>query len=695
MKKLLSLALTAMLVCALGLPAMGKAFPDVPEHHWAYKAVEELYAAGLVIGYPDGTFGGQRSLTRYEYAMIVSRLYQRLQEIAAEGSLQADKALEAAMAAQEMAKQAQLAADAAVKATPVERIIEKHIIETKPDIPYEEVYRQARDLAVLVEALQEEFAAEIAELQKRTDLLEREVNALDSRLTGLEVKVGDLDARQTRTEADIAQIKADREKFKLGGTFEATLEDRSVNGSANSYKDPYKKDFDGDDLDDAHDYYKEGVTLEGALTLNMGFKPAEGIDVKAKVKLTDSFAESDSNQQLNLKDVALEATSDGIIRRAYYGNVDSYKAFDGYSRFIKTRTEFINERKDKPPIDLGTSVSIEGAQIDLVKGNLGGQFAVLGNPYEPDYYTLSRIEYTVSPVFALGVNAIRTQDAQSVPAVTRYGGYAKGKYADINYLLGVYNNEKNNTAIEVSASRPFRISNVGVNVGFDYTRDYDDKDYTLVAVKTSENILVGSIPLALSGEVGTSSKEETHLKAAINVVDLKVGLLNVNAGIERVIKDTSKNSFEVAAWTKTSPDYTKFSLNAGTEFAVGAVKLTPAVEVFTKQVTDPAAVEVEHTEHTDNRVTGKIGFATKAFDNGTLNGAVKLIRDTAYNNGKDYGTPGMVESKAFGADINLTYPVGAVNLTVGGEYLKYEETKGQKYGNYDYVVLKSGVKFDF
>ncbi|NLY56792.1 MAG: S-layer homology domain-containing protein, partial [Firmicutes bacterium] len=50
MKKLLSLALTAMLVCALGLPAMGKAFPDVPEHHWAYKAVEELYAAGLVIG---------------------------------------------------------------------------------------------------------------------------------------------------------------------------------------------------------------------------------------------------------------------------------------------------------------------------------------------------------------------------------------------------------------------------------------------------------------------------------------------------------------------------------------------------------------------------------------------------------------------------------------------------------------------
>lgn len=729
MKKLLSLALTAMLVCALGLPAMGKAFPDVPEHHWAYKAVEELYAAGLVIGYPDGTFGGQRSLTRYEYAMIVSRLYQRLQEIAAEGSLQADKALEAAMAAQEMAKQAQLAADAAVKATPVERIIEKHIIETKPDIPYEEVYRQARDLAVLVEALQEEFAAEIAELQKRTDLLEREVNALDSRLTGLEVKVGDLDARQTRTEADVAQIKSDvaqlkaeHEKFKVGGTAEVKVESRDVGGNLQiafkdgnlkiAFKDPYKPDFDGDGLrnkvnhpdpslppstvNDTDDYYTDGVTLQNALTVNVGFVPVKGVDVQAKVQLTDAFRQDNDRgaKNLDLRDIAIEATSDGFIRRAYYGNVDSYKAFDGYSRFIKTRTEFIEERETGPNA-LGSSVAIEGAQVDFAGSNIGGQFAVLGNPYELDYYTLSRIEYTVSPVFALGVNAIRTQDAQSVSAVTRYGGYAKGKYADINYLLGVYNSdEKNNTAIEVSASRPFRISNVGVNVGFDYTRDYDDKDYTLVAVKTSENILVGSIPLALSGEVGTSSKEETHLKAAINVVDLKVGLLNVNAGIERVNKDTSKDSFEVAAWTKTSPDYTKFSLNAGTEFAVGAVKLTPAVEVFTKQVTenDPDAVEAKHT---DNRVTGKIGFATKAFDKGALNGTVKLIRDTAYNSGNDYGKPGMVESKAFGADINLTYPVGAVNLTVGGEYLKYEETKGEKYGDYDYLILKSGVKFDF
>ncbi len=683
MKKLLTLALTTMLVCALVLPAMGKAFPDVPENHWAYKAVEELYAAGLVIGYPDGTFGGQRSLTRYEYAEIVARLYQRLQEIAAESNAQADKALEAAMTAQDMAKKAQLAADAAAKATPVERIIEKHIIETKPDIPYEEVYKQARDLAVLVESLQEEFAAEIAELQKRVDSLDREVDALDSRMTNLEVKVGDLDARQTRTEAEVAQIKADREKFKLGGTFEATLEDRSVNGSANSYKDPYKKDFDGDDLDDAHDYYKEGVTLEGALTLNMGFKPAEGIDVKAKVKLTDSFAASDSNQQLNLKDVALEATSDGIIRRAYYGNVDSYKAFDGYSRFIKTRTEFINEREDKA-IDLGTSVSIEGAQIDLVKGNLGGQFAVLGNRYDVDYYILSRAEYAFSPSTAVGFGLIRTANASNsvVDEVNRTGAYLTGNAIDVDYRFGVYNSRETDTnAFELSLARPFSIFNVGV----DYISNYAEDSFTMVSAKTNENIILGSLPLALSGEYGFASDVDSHYKVAVNVVDFKLGVLNVGGGFEMVKKDTDDDWFEVAVWDDNSADYNKFSVSAGFDHSIGSVKFTPGIEWYTKDVTENNG----DPDHKDSRTTVKIGFATPAFNKGTLTGAVKRINDTGFASGA------VVKSNATGIDANFTYPIGAVDLTVGAKWLDYEETEGNKHGDYDYLVLKSGVKFDF
>ena len=51
-------------------------FPDIPTNHWAYEAVSDLSRRGLVEGYPDGTFGGDRMLTRYEFAQIVYRSIQ-------------------------------------------------------------------------------------------------------------------------------------------------------------------------------------------------------------------------------------------------------------------------------------------------------------------------------------------------------------------------------------------------------------------------------------------------------------------------------------------------------------------------------------------------------------------------------------------------------------------------------------------
>ena len=51
-------------------------FPDVAANHWAYEAVSDLSHRCLVEGYPDGTFGGDRLLTRYEFAQIVYRAIQ-------------------------------------------------------------------------------------------------------------------------------------------------------------------------------------------------------------------------------------------------------------------------------------------------------------------------------------------------------------------------------------------------------------------------------------------------------------------------------------------------------------------------------------------------------------------------------------------------------------------------------------------
>lgn len=48
-------------------------FPDVPSNHWAYEYVTKLRQAGILTGYPDGNFAGDRMMTRYEFAAIVYR----------------------------------------------------------------------------------------------------------------------------------------------------------------------------------------------------------------------------------------------------------------------------------------------------------------------------------------------------------------------------------------------------------------------------------------------------------------------------------------------------------------------------------------------------------------------------------------------------------------------------------------------
>lgn len=72
--------ITAILntVLGVGLPEdQNVMFPDVPQNHWAFEAVDDLARRGLIIGYEDGLFKGDRTLTRYEFAEVVHRAIQR------------------------------------------------------------------------------------------------------------------------------------------------------------------------------------------------------------------------------------------------------------------------------------------------------------------------------------------------------------------------------------------------------------------------------------------------------------------------------------------------------------------------------------------------------------------------------------------------------------------------------------------
>lgn len=72
MKKTLMLGL----LLSMGISASAAAvnpFTDVPAGHWSYTAVERLAAAGIIDGYGNGSFGGDRLMTRYEMAQIVAK----------------------------------------------------------------------------------------------------------------------------------------------------------------------------------------------------------------------------------------------------------------------------------------------------------------------------------------------------------------------------------------------------------------------------------------------------------------------------------------------------------------------------------------------------------------------------------------------------------------------------------------------
>jgi len=85
MKRTFKYALAAILTAALVSPALAAGtsdnFPDVPDNHWAFEALARLKKDGLLVGYPDGLYRGNRPASRYELAVAIHACYTNLKSV--------------------------------------------------------------------------------------------------------------------------------------------------------------------------------------------------------------------------------------------------------------------------------------------------------------------------------------------------------------------------------------------------------------------------------------------------------------------------------------------------------------------------------------------------------------------------------------------------------------------------------------
>ena len=186
MRKTMVVLVTLVMLFSIVPVAMG-GFEDAPKaSHWAYDNFTLLYNAGLLKGYPDGTFKGERYATRYEMVELTARILKYLESRIDEtdgislpengGRIALDEAQ-----AKELIRQALLEAD------PISRTE----FAAQKDEQVNEIYDA-------LEALEDEFKAELA---KRGDSL------LESKVAALEQKVEEQDAKIETVAKDTKKVK--------------------------------------------------------------------------------------------------------------------------------------------------------------------------------------------------------------------------------------------------------------------------------------------------------------------------------------------------------------------------------------------------------------------------------------------------------------------------------------------------------
>lgn len=192
-----------LLGCAISVTA--QTVNDVPNGHWAYEAVNDLVEKGYIVAYPNGDFLGERTMTRYEFATVIARIIEGMNEKLAAVKSQSGKS-------------------AAVPTS-----------TTLPQAPAGEV--SAQDLATITK-LVDEFKVELTVIGTRLDTVEATVAELKATIATHDAMLNDEEGIVQTTASNVAKLS----KIKVSGYVQSryqTLDYTKDTTAEKSYYDTF------------------------------------------------------------------------------------------------------------------------------------------------------------------------------------------------------------------------------------------------------------------------------------------------------------------------------------------------------------------------------------------------------------------------------------------------------------------------
>ena len=523
MKKL-TITIALMLVVALAMPAFGASFSDVPSDHWAYDAINKLVAAGIVEGYPDGEYKGDKSMTRYEMAVMVSR------------------ALDNIVAEQKEMSESLSTGQAEDVTEIVKSLMEKNSNDSLSDA-------QAEEVADIVDALTFELQAELKVLGQDVDALGKDVDALENKVAEMDVPEDNIEfGMEVTTSFEVANYGEDAAERQ------ATLDLWS----------------DGDALDE--DYMTDPDVFPSekrfwqdyAFNINGALGDAEfNLDVDT---MTNMFSDEDVVDVLRNTGYTGEDDSKGFVMDSALLTVEyagaTMKAGDhgdyGVARYFNDEEDLRGLEVTKNYYDIDWTFLAAGEDTD--NGSETDVYGVTAAK-DMDFGTVTGKAYQARLVgdqittFGIELEDAALTDVVTVGGEVAYNDNTNQDESDVYVMVNgefVATDELTLDAKAETVGENF----YGYNPDFEEDRDYNLYNVGAEYVLNENNTITGAYTFVQPGDSTYYNTNQDEDKSTVDLgLENEYGAFTNNASVSYTMNDTYVE------------DYTTTVIELGTEYA--------------------------------------------------------------------------------------------------------------------------------